>query len=166
MSQKPIVALVGMALLFQPQFEASCLAETLNAAGMPGVSSPATEVSPVPQKQESFVPHATWWCDCDEKPAIMQFDKAGTVTLSGSFAWISPSRWEYLADARKLKFILPEEAAKRAKSFFEISDKNMKYQNQTPVVEYNAKTRELTFPFDEKTPSIELFGWYFYKEEK
>jgi len=166
MSQKSIVVLVGMALLFQPQFEASCLAETLNAGVTPGVSSAATEVSSVQPRQETFVPHATWWCDCDEKPAIMQFDNAGTVTLSGSFAWISPSRWEYLADAKKLKLILPEQAAERAKSFFEASDKNMKQQNKTPFTEYNAETRELTFPFDDQTPSIELFGWYFYKEEK
>lgn len=32
-------------------------------------------------------------------------------------------------------------------------------------MKFGPGTRELTFPFEEMTESIELFGWFFYKQE-
>ena len=112
------------------------------------------------QQTKVFRVHEEWWCDCDVKPARMFFRKNGNLLFTGMFKDYGPAKWQYNSNTKELKFIFPSRLSRSLEKFFQIKD------DQVTNLKYNPKSRELTFPFDDKTEAIEFFGWYFYKETK
>jgi hypothetical protein len=127
-------------------------------------ASPSAEVpSPSPRMEEPFRPHEAWWCDVEPKELF--FQKNGRILFTKSFTRYNPSKWEYLPKTREMKIIFPRKVAKEVRTFFAHQKRQREYEKQSSPRTFDPLTRELTFPFDESTESIELFGWFFYKSE-
>lgn len=164
MRKEMIFPVVGLIFIFNSLNFPPSFGQAEKSNNIQNASSSSRIIPSANENSCGFYPHEEWWCDCDVEPAKMSFRKNGILLLNKSFKWLSPCKWEYSINTKELKIVFPKKVSKRVHTFFEIQKRNLEFEKKTPTMKYNAETRELTFPFDEKTLSIELFGWFFYKQ--
>lgn len=116
-------------------------------------------IAPIAFAFES-TPAGTWHNPSGDYPDIcMTFFDNGTLRFSGGFEYHNPSRWKYDKSAGEVTIALGGKAKFPTKT----SQYQLEHRPKT-IVRFDPKKRELVFPLNQSTESIDFLNFIFYRE--
>jgi len=107
-----------------------------------------------------LTPIGTWHSRAGEYADMcMTFFENGTLRFSVGFTHYNPSRWKYHENAGEVTIVL----GGKANFLAEVAQFQLEHRPKT-IVRFDPKKRELVYPLNQNTKSIDFGGFIYYRE--